>query len=927
MKNNIALATLSLALLSACGGSSNSNNLPQFSQSSLSLSVAEDTVLSKKTVATDQDGDAIVYSLANAATNGQVIINAKTGDLTYTPNPNFNGQDIFSIAAADAKGRTTQQISIDVKAVNDLPTIGMENVLVSGGEIKQGMVEAVDVDNDSLSYSIEKSPSNGTLTIDKDTGAISYQVTELQETKDSFTLGVSDGTADMVTKKINISASIASNIDRAYYYYASDKSRLKQAQTIADAQKNDQVKSNVYSDLVRGYALAGFNNKVEKLITAESIIDPKTRANALVSAADAYVYLGNNVVAKEYLINAQNLYNEVLVTNGIATLDAAFLIKISLIYKRMEDLQGQAQTFSLLDLLLSTLPDGVESQRLFFAYDRMVKDAISHWKKTDDEDDRLHAKILAERSLRLISKMGYVTNRDNVVYSSTTLIAYEYLSKEFYQLNEIDLSKDTLSRAFSLYGYVGYDDNYVVAPDQHAINTANNYVWALSDLSAQYVTLYPEANPEPLVEIVKDAKYFDFVKDDIIANANEVRMLAQVSASTTDEQALELAKAVRNNDNLRKYFSDIISYNQSSPGAAVRLIEQKRYSAAKLILDEGLALIQSNEYLAKNRDIYTFVSGDAGCNRIARLYHSMAKALPDSDYLTQAKSSAKICHDLVIRHYSKKMLDTDGIVLSSNEENTQAAAETAHLLAQLAMNDELTSILKVAETSLTLATDVTAAGKIQLLSQLGREMAEGGKFTLSQGFYDRAISDVLKLETSASATEQGSMIRDFYNGSRNLSTYKKMMIQLENQQLNIDNGPQIKMTAITNISNLFEKVMNLLAERSDIIKNKEYPRFAALFTDIGDFERATMIGKDTALNEVEKASVEVNIARKLALKDDFPSTLIASVDTDGDGMPNFFASFATQEMIAALNLVLDPDSDNDNVNDADDAFPLDATRQ
>ena len=929
MKRNIILTTLSLAILSACGGGSSNNSLPEFSQLSLSLTIAEDTVLSHKTLATDQDGDNIVYSLANAATNGQVIVDANSGALSYTPNPNFNGQDSFSIAAADAKGRTNQKISIDVKAVNDLPTIEMENVLVSGGETKQGMVKAIDVDKDSLSYSIEKAPSNGTLTIDKDTGAITYQVTELQETKDSFILGVSDGTADMVTKNISISASIASNIDRAYYYYASDKSRLQQAQTIADAQKDDQVKSSVYSSLARGYAAAGFSKKVTTLLTEESIIDQETRARAMLAAAKANVRLGNKVVAKDYLVQAQNLYNEVLATNGIATLNSGFLVEIGKTYQSMGDSQAQAQTFSLLDLLLNTLPDGTESQRLFFGYNNVINNAINQWKNTELEADRLHAKSLAQRSLRLIPKMGYSTTRDGVIHSRVAFIGYEYLIEQFYQLNEINLAKQTLANALALYGYVNYDSDYSLIADQYAANTKNEFVWVSPDFAAFYITLYPNAESAPLVGIAKGSSWFDYVKGNILADADEARMLAQISASTTDEKALELAQAVKKDDDLRQYFTDIIAYNNSNPGAAERLIEQKRFSAAKLLLDEGLALLQSDEYFAENGKAFSFVSGDQGCNRIADLYQTMAKAAPNSDYLTHAKTTAKVCHDLVTKHYSKALIDSDGTILSSNSENTQAAAETARLLAQLEMGSERKAILVTAENNLTLLsqeTDTSAADKIALLSQLGRELAEGGQFALSQGYYDRAISEILALEKTASAAQQGNATRYFYENSGNKSHYKTIITNIDAQQLSIANSAAIKARAITNISRLFNQVLALLAERSDIIKNEEYPNFARLFSTLGNVERASQLSKDTALGEVEKASIEISIANQLATQDDFPSTIIATVDTDGDGMPNFFVPFATDDMIAASGLVLDPDSDNDSVNDEDDAFPLDPTR-
>lgn len=926
MKKNIVLTALSVAMLTACGGSSSSNNLPVFPQSALLIETAEDTVLSQTVSASDQDGDVITYSLASAATNGKVTINSSSGELSYAPNPDFNGQDSFSIAAADATGNTTQKITVNVTAVNDAPVIAIDNVLLSGGEVKQGAVSANDADNDTLTYSIQTPPSNGALTIDSATGAITYTVTNLEETQDSFVLGVSDGVADIVTKSITISASIASNIDRAYYYYASDKSRLQQAQAITDAQQDDQVKSTVYGSLASGYATAGFTNKVEALISPEAILDPQTRVNTLIDVARAYALLDDAQTAKSHLVTAQNLYNEILATNGIATLDAAIFIDIASVYDNLGDSQGQAQAYSLLELLMNTLPEGTQSQRLFFQYDRIVKAAVAKWQTTGDEVDRLFAKSLAERSMRLIPKIGYVTNRDGVTYSSITLIAYEYLITQWHQLNEVDLAKTTLARALALYGYVDYDADYSVAADQYAENTRNEFIWTSPDFAALFIALYPETDSATLVDIAKGSTWFDFVKGNIIAEADDARMLALVAASTSDEQALALAKSVKKEDDLRQYFSDIIAFGSSSPGAAVRLIEQKRYSAAKLILDEGLALVQSDEYFAENKASYSFVSGDSGCNRIASLYQNMANAAPDSDYLAQAKSAAKVCHDLVVTHYSTELVE-DGVVQSSNLENTQAAAETAHLVASLNMADELRKMLDAAEKSLTQETDISSDNKISLLSQLGRELAQGGELLLAQGYYDRAIAEVAKVEEAASAAEVGNRTRYFYYNSRNTSSYTVLLEQIDAQQLTNDESATIKATAINKLSTLLEQVMTLLASRSDIIKNEEYPNFAALFVNIGLFDRAAEISKDIALGDVERASIEVNIARRLAIKDDFPSTNIASVDTDGDGMPNFFAPFATDEMIAASGLVLDADSDNDNVTDTDDAFPLDASRQ
>jgi hypothetical protein len=58
--------------------------------------------------------------------------------------------------------------------------------------------------------------------------------------------------------------------------------------------------------------------------------------------------------------------------------------------------------------------------------------------------------------------------------------------------------------------------------------------------------------------------------------------------------------------------------------------------------------------------------------------------------------------------------------------------------------------------------------------------------------------------------------------------------------------------------------------------------------------------------------------------DAFPLNAAASVDTDGDGLPDDWNTDCGQACQAASGLTLDDDDDNDGVVDADDAFPLNA---
>ena len=81
-----------------------------------------------------------------------------------------------------------------------------------------------------------------------------------------------------------------------------------------------------------------------------------------------------------------------------------------------------------------------------------------------------------------------------------------------------------------------------------------------------------------------------------------------------------------------------------------------------------------------------------------------------------------------------------------------------------------------------------------------------------------------------------------------------------------------------------------------------------------------------AASEVNATADQYELYAQLAVvwaeKDDYPGSKVANVDTDSDGLPNFFLTTATEQEIAESGLVADTDSDNDGIADEQDATPL-----
>ena len=132
------------------------------------------------------DSTSIDTITGGAPQNGSIIVN-NDGTITYTPNPNFYGQDSIIYTVCDTGVPApptcdTATIYITVTPVND-PII-VNNDTTTTSEDTQVVIDPLANDNDSTDFSIVDSTSvsvldsgsNGTVTaIDPNTGTITYQ--------------------------------------------------------------------------------------------------------------------------------------------------------------------------------------------------------------------------------------------------------------------------------------------------------------------------------------------------------------------------------------------------------------------------------------------------------------------------------------------------------------------------------------------------------------------------------------------------------------------------------------------------------------------------------------------------------------------------------------------------------------------------------
>jgi len=165
--------------------------------------------------ATDADGDSLTYSIVSNGIKGTAVItNVNTGAYTYLPNANANGADNFTFKVNDGYvDSNTATVSIMINAVNDPPVANDDTLVTDENTTADGILNADDIDDDNLTYSIVSDATQGTVVItDANTGAYTYTPNADATGSDSFTYKVNDGSADSNAATITVTINASGDV-------------------------------------------------------------------------------------------------------------------------------------------------------------------------------------------------------------------------------------------------------------------------------------------------------------------------------------------------------------------------------------------------------------------------------------------------------------------------------------------------------------------------------------------------------------------------------------------------------------------------------------------------------------------------------------------------------------------------------------------
>ncbi|QXP58519.1 Ig-like domain-containing protein [Olleya sp. HaHaR_3_96] len=150
----------------------------------------------------DPDGDTITVTNTTTPDNGTVTVDPITGEIIYTPNDGFIGEDTFTYTICDDANPAlcdTATVTVTVQPTDTPNTTNANDdayTTTPGADVTQNvLVNDNDIEGDDQTVTANTNPTNGTVTISP-TGEFTYTPNSGFNGTDSFTYTICDDNTD-----------------------------------------------------------------------------------------------------------------------------------------------------------------------------------------------------------------------------------------------------------------------------------------------------------------------------------------------------------------------------------------------------------------------------------------------------------------------------------------------------------------------------------------------------------------------------------------------------------------------------------------------------------------------------------------------------------------------------------------------------------
>lgn len=147
------------------------------------------------------------YIKESEPAHGDAVISSKTGAFTYTPDPDFTGNDSFTFSVSHAYGKSNIA-TVTIFVSNATPPIANPHTFtVDYGKVVTGTLTGADTNNPKLDIDFIRTsdPTKGTITsFVKETGVFTYKHNTTGLVSDTFTFRTSNGYRESETATVTI---------------------------------------------------------------------------------------------------------------------------------------------------------------------------------------------------------------------------------------------------------------------------------------------------------------------------------------------------------------------------------------------------------------------------------------------------------------------------------------------------------------------------------------------------------------------------------------------------------------------------------------------------------------------------------------------------------------------------------------------------
>ncbi|WP_420589368.1 cadherin-like domain-containing protein [Bacterioplanoides sp.] len=962
-----SLLASTILALSACGGSGgSSNSAPQFAQGSFAYSLAEDTPFTAQLSASDSDGDRLAYRVQQSPANGTLSVTA-TGSFTYTPNANINGNDTATVVVSDNADEATATLNFTISAVNDAPEFGATSVTVNElGEL-QGQVVATDVDSDQLTYRLVSQAATGDLTFNAD-GSFKATVAG-----GNFRVAVSDGSAAEVERDITLAPSYSGSDNRRQYYYSSTQSHLRDAENLIVSNSADdalQVRDaaqadNAYVELAVGYALAGFPERAKTIIDSE-INNLLAKGNAYRKSAVALDRIKNTAVANELRLLASANYNKALADVGFDNISSEQASAYRGLANDYRDAKQHPQAAQLLnqvegfaDELAKRLAQDsgnadnsfgrvAEHSALIGILEAFALDSVFGYLKDPANQDFDAALAAVDRMANNAGKHGYwdfrgtryERNSVQSTYDAATL--YYLLSLPDNNPLAITKAKQATAQAFAYYAEADYDVNHKVSVDDKADATLARYRFGLDRIAALYAALYPNKITVDDDGVISGNVAIDLLRtkakrrDNQLAHTYRQTLAYWVFADSAGDADITaklapisnyFSKTYTSSARFDRHWDTLIEYStQDRTVTSIGLhsllkLAGGRTAHQQQVLQAALTLNESDGYIQANKTTINDALASSGCLRSSELLGALNGKTAQAGVISRCQTIADdlfLPADGKVVVLSRAVDATEALMTAWSEvgNSVNANAVADRLIPELAAmarddDDDLEDYL---EAHFDIANSLVAIGNLskaqtvmsQALTQAGGIITDDNNNEATQLGFINATFKALALVAERQDTK---------------GRYPYLHAIRHHAGRHAEYSSSLK-TQTSAVLALLQSIQQQAAGFAAGSKQGVFEKLIDQYTLIGDFERATTAMQDDVVATASYDEILVSVSKAQSTQDDFPSFAIANVDTDLDGLPNFFLPEATEQAIEASKLILDSDDDADGIVNTEDITPL-----